>query len=199
MFSNINPEIQKDIIYSIIDKLIKLIIYSYSKLARNKANKVMLEDQRRNKLLQEIRKNKSKFKFDYIISQFEPFDEESGITLGRTDITVFIDTMSDLGITIECKRFLKNEICNSHINNEYIGNGLNRFKNHKYPLSYGCSGMLSFVESGDYNKLYTLLSSMFSLDDKSTQYDIKYIAQSQEQDINGDNFDVFHIILNFVE
>ena len=113
MFSNINPEIQKDIIYSIIDKLIKLIIYSYSKLARNKANKVMLEDQRRNKLLQEIRKNKSKFKFDYIISQFEPFDEESGITLGRTDITVFIDTMSDLGITIECKRFLKNEICNS--------------------------------------------------------------------------------------
>ena len=40
---------------------------------------------------------------------------------------------------------------------------------------------------------------MFSLDDKSTQYDIKYIAQSQEQDINGDNFDVFHIILNFVE
>ena len=68
MICNINTEMQKDIINGIIDKLIKLIIYSYNKMIEKKSNVVLLEDQRRNKLLQEIRKNKSKFKFDYTIS-----------------------------------------------------------------------------------------------------------------------------------
>ncbi len=197
MTSYINSNIQKDIINGIIDKLIQLIIYSYNKMIANKSSNVLLEDQRRNKLLYEIRKNKSKFNFDYTISQCEPFDEDTGTTLGRTDITVFLDTMSDLGITIECKRFLKNEICNYHINSEYIGNGVDRFKNHKYPLTYGYCGMLSFVESGDYNKLFSILSSIFKLDDNSKQYMFNFIAKSKEQDCCGENFEVFHIILNF--
>lgn len=197
MISNINVQIKKDIINSIIDKLIKLIIYSYNKMIEKKNDEVLLEDQRRNKLLQEIRKNKSKFKFDYTISQFEPFDENTGLTLGRTDITVFLDPMSDLGITIECKRFLKNEICNSHICSEYIGNGINRFKNHKYPLTYGYCGMLSFVENGDFNKLYSVLSSAFKLQNNSSQYMFNYIAKSREQDDFGEYFDIVHIVLNF--
>lgn len=197
MISNINVQIKKDIINSIIDKLIKLIIYSYNKMIEKKNDEVLLEDQRRNKLLQEIRKNKSKFKFDYTISQFEPFDENTGLTLGRTDITVFLDPMSDLGITIECKRFLKNEICNSHICSEYIGNGINRFKNHKYPLTYGYCGMLSFVENGDFNKLYSVLSSAFKLENNSSQYMFNYIAKSREQDDFGEYFDIVHIVLNF--
>ena len=197
MISNINVQIKKDIINSIIDKLIKLIIYSYNKMIEKKNDEVLLEDQRRNKLLQEIRKNKSKFKFDYTISQFEPFDENTGLTLGRTDITVFLDPMSDLGITIECKRFLKNKICNSQIYSEYIGNGINRFKNHKYPLTYGYCGMLSFVENGDINKLYSVLSSAFKLENNSSQYMFNYIAKSREQDDFGEYFDIVHIVLNF--
>ncbi|MEG1751519.1 MAG: hypothetical protein RR247_00375 [Clostridia bacterium] len=197
MINNIDTNIQKDIISNFIDRLIKLIILSYTKMSINKGSSVCGEDQRRNKLLQEIRKNKAQFNFNYVFSQYESADDESGKTLGRTDITVFLDTISDLGITIECKRFLKNEICNSHINSEYINNGLDRFKNNKYPLSYGYSGMLSFVESGDFNKLYTLLSSTFNFEDKSQYYNFNYVSHSIELDNNGKDFNVFHIVLNF--
>lgn len=194
MVNNLSADIQRDISNEFLEKLIHLIIYSFKKI--NKKDGINLEDQRRNKLLREIRKNKAKFKFNYTIAQYESADED-GITLGRTDITVFLDQMADLGVTIECKRFLKTNICKSYIENEYIENGINRFKNHKYPLTYKCSGMLSFVESGNYDKLFELMSTIFNLDDNSTDYSFNYIAQSKEEDMNGNAFRVFHIILNF--
>ncbi len=195
--NNINFELVNDIKINLLENFINLIIYSYKKMSINAQDEILLEDQRRNLLIKEIRNHKKKFNFDHVISQLEPFDEETGMTLGRTDITVFIDSMTDEGITFECKRFLKNEICASHINAEYVQNGLNRFISGKYPIPYDCAGMISFVESGDSCKLFNRLNDKFNFNNLSMEYKFNFIAESEEIDNNENKFKVFHLILNF--
>ncbi len=195
--NNFNSELQRDIVHGIVDDFIKIVVFSYKKLISKKESQILMEDKRRSLLLDEIRKNKRNFNFDYTLAQLEPANAETGTVLGRTDITIFIDRFTDQGITVECKRFLKKDICKFHIMQEYDGNGLKRFKSHRYPVTYGYCGMMSFVEEGDYHKLFHLLNSIYNLEDISSQYKLNYVSNSIEIDDFGKGLNIFHIILNF--
>lgn len=190
-----NPQISEDITEFQLDKYINLIIYSYNKII-NKKRGILHEDIRRNMLVNVMRKNKFKFKINDIIASYETFGDDY-TTIGRTDITFFVNVFENRSFTIECKRFLENEINKSQIQNQYIGNGVNRFITNKYPTYWGYAGMMSFVESGDILKLSQILNKQFKMTNLSQKYKYQFITESSEYSSAKKLFKIVHILLNF--
>lgn len=191
----------QDLIYAkTIENIFKAIIHAYTIMkSNNPFIKVPIENERRNHLIETLRSNKLICNGNCIITSEEStYDDTTFKDLGRMDVRIYFGWNKGKTLVFECKRFISSTITTKNIKEEYFGEGIERFTTQKkYPVPSQKAGMISFVESGDFNKLNQLLSIelnnvSISFADTSLNYSHDYCYQGL---IDGILFS--HILLNF--
>lgn len=160
-------------------------------------SEVPKENTRRNYLVETIKSNKL-IKHGSIATEESTYDKTTYLDRGRMDISIRLDFSESKLIVAECKRFVSGNINKSSFESEYVGQGIERFTKTKiYPCPYNYAIMIAFLETGDFSKLNTLLStniknmsSDFFNVSKTYSHDYCY-----EGDISGIRF--VHILMDF--
>lgn len=185
-------------------KYIELVIYSYNEVLKMKPHVLPLEDTRRDMLIEQMRKNKSKFGITFNIAAEAGVFDEDYITKGRIDICCYLSQFEDEYIAFECKRFLKRNLIPSYVQHQYYEEGIKRFEKNIYSASVGLGGMIAFLEEGDYSKLYQIMVSELPqytcdhhIEDISENYNYQYILRSFHSRKRNRDISLFHVLMDF--
>jgi len=183
-----------------INSILHAIVSAYAIMRKvNPFTSVPIENERRNHLVETLKAKKLVFKGDCIITTEEStYNRATFEEKGRIDIKIYFGYNKRNIIVFECKRFISSNMTTKHIQDEYWGNGIERFTiQKKYPTPWNYAGMISFVESGDFEKLNTLLVNAIEtasdeFTDLSTEFSHQYLYEGKIDDINFN-----HVIMNF--
>lgn len=187
------------------EKYVNLVIDSYQEvLVRNAGKKKLWEDTRRNMLCSQMRSRKGMYGITFnIVSESGVWDENFK-DKGRIDICCYLSELEDQYIAFECKRFLKADSTPNYIAREYYGEGIKRFEDNIYSQNVDWSGMIAFLEEGDYSKLNKVMVDELPrysignrLDDISTYYSHDYVYKTVHNRKNNGDITLIHILLDF--
>lgn len=182
-----------------IDNYIYLVIKAYQAITEESHKITKKEEDRRTELVDAMRARKGDFHIDF------PIVYESGEKTKRMDICCYLDSLrEDYYICFECKRFLKNQITNSHFDKEYYGEGIKRFEDNHYSRCMPQAGMISFLETGDMGKLKSLMCKKLpeksvdkAFENCSLQYSFCYVYRtSHKRSFVGSGLSLHHILLD---
>ena len=155
------------------------------------------ENTRRNCLVETIKSNKL-IKHGSITTEESTYDKTTYLDMGRMDISIRLDFSESKLIVAECKRFIGSNITKSNFDNEYVGEGIDRFTKKKiYPCPYNYAIMIAFLETGDFSKLNTLLSTNI----KSMSSDFCNVSKTYSHDYcyegNISEIRFVHVLMDF--
>ena len=135
-----------------------------------------------------------------------PIGYEVGERTKRMDICCYLEGLrEDYYICFECKRFLKNTTTKSQFEDEYYGEGIKRFENNEYSSRMPEAGMISFLETGNLDKLKKLMEIKLpekAVDRKavncSLKYSFCYVYRTIHKRKNSQRMiSLYHILLDF--
>ncbi|MBQ7760526.1 MAG: hypothetical protein IJ400_00580 [Clostridia bacterium] len=181
-----------------IKNLVHTIVKAYKiMVVDDPFHEIPIENTRRNYLVETIKSNKL-IKHSSITTEESTYDKTTYLDMGRMDISIRLDFSESKLIVAECKRFINGNITKSNFDNEYVGEGIERFTKKKiYPCPCNYAIMIAFLETGDFSKLNTLLSTNLNIIsnnfcDVSRIYSHSYCY---EGDISAIRF--VHVLMDF--
>lgn len=183
-----------------IENYICLVIKAYQDVGTESRTAIKKEEERRTELVEYMRNRKAEF---YITA---PIGYEVGERTKRMDICCYLEGLrEDYYICFECKRFLKNTTTKSQFEDEYYGEGIKRFENNEYSSRMPEAGMISFLETGNLDKLKKLMEIKLpekAVDRKaincSLKYSFCYVYRTIHKRKNSQRMiSLYHILLDF--
>jgi hypothetical protein len=190
---------------------INLILYSYNAIMETRCHQniknkrsTIWENDRRNMLVDQMRKNKSKFGITFNIATESGVYNPDFIDIGRIDICCYLNELDDQYIAFECKRFIRDDIVPSYIRSEYYEHGIKRFEDNIYTCKINVGGMIAFLESGDYQKLKNLMETELPnytqgkvVNDCSSEYQYNYVLMTEHMRKGNERTQIYHILMDF--
>ncbi len=183
-----------------IENYILLVIKAYQSIGNGSHILIKKEEERRTELVEAMRNKKGEFNITF------PIGYEVGEKTKRMDICCYLDGLKENNyICFECKRFLKTTITKSHFNKEYYGEGISRFENNEYSSCMPEAGMISFLETGNMDKLKKLMEMKLPekamdkrYEDCSLRYSFCYVYRTMHRRKgNNHSLSIYHILLDF--
>lgn len=183
-----------------IENYIRLVVKAYQDVGAGSRTMVKREEDRRTELVEYMRNRKGEFHIT------APIGYEVGEKTKRMDICCYLEGLrEDYYICFECKRFLKNTTTKSQFENEYYKEGIKRFENNEYSSCMPEAGMISFLETGNLDKLKRLMEVKLpekAIDKKavncSLKYSFCYVYRTMHKRKNNEHIlALYHILLDF--
>lgn len=201
-----NPQIA--IRNAVVKNTINVLILAYNDIIKSnnaQIGKKLLEDVRRNQLVDAIKNNKQKYKYDYIVSTESGEYTSDYRTNGRIDICVYYSPKqySQEYLSFECKRFVSGNSSLSEVKKAYYDEGIHRYEIDKYHCDTGFGGMIAFCEEGNYTDLKNTIVSVLNncslenVEDYSCRYNHKYLHKGIVKNNKNDKINIISIIMNF--
>lgn len=196
--------------------IIKLVIFSYKKIledekkvqnlnGRDPDNEMALENSITNMLVTYLRENKNHFDLDIYGFELEPVSEISDNykSEGFLDIKIcnltnelMSKNIEDVYFTFECKRL------NHGKTNNYVKQGINRFKIEKYSKKVPVGGMIGYSELNyeNINDFIIKINNILPNEENLNNYHIEnfdYCYESIHERISSPDMKLYHLILDY--